>query len=150
MVDDEDFERVSKFKWHANKIGNTYYALRSLPLANGRRPSQLMHQFIMPGFPKIDHRDRNGLNNQQHNLRPASSSSNQQNRIKKQNNPTSKFKGVCWATGSKRWQADIGHNGRTIRLGRFLVETEAAKAYDEAAVKLFGEFALTNKMLGLL
>jgi AP2 domain len=57
---------------------------------------------------------------------------------------SSKFKGVCWSKRESKWRSYIQINGKEIYLGLFFDEVEAAKTYDEAAKKLFGEFACTN------
>lgn len=54
------------------------------------------------------------------------------------------YKGVFWKTQQKRWRAQIQVNGKKIYLGNFVNKEEAAKAYDEASIKYFGEFARTN------
>ena len=57
---------------------------------------------------------------------------------------TSRFRGVCWNKKNKRWQAAINHAGKYIYLGSFVHEEDAAKAFDQAAVKLRGHLAKTN------
>ena len=57
---------------------------------------------------------------------------------------SSKYKGVSWNKGVKKWLAQIGFNDKVIHLGQFGDEIEAAKVYDKAAKELFGDFAHTN------
>ena len=49
-----------------------------------------------------------------------------------------------------KWQAMIKTSGRILHLGVFDSKMEAAKAYDAAALRLYGEFARTNAALGLI
>ncbi len=105
-----------------------------------------MHQAIITNVPDgmdIDHRDRDGLNNQDENLRLCSRSQNKQNQGKYKNN-TSGYKGVCWGEKRKKWRAYIFASGKQIYLGFYETPEIAARAYDEAAKKYFGEFAVIN------
>lgn len=65
LVDDADYEAVSQFKWRAVKNGRRFYAKRTIPKAFGIASGhfQFLHQFLMPGVARVDHRDGNGLNN---------------------------------------------------------------------------------------
>ena len=101
-----------------------------------------------PGL-QVDHIDGDGLNNQKYNLRSATVRQNIINKgLTAQN--SSGFKGV--SRDGKKWRAQIdnGRNGVRSYLGRFSDPRLAAAAYDMAAIERYGEFAKTNKMLGLL
>jgi hypothetical protein len=89
------------------------------------------------------HKDGNGLNCQDGNLRVCTSSQNGMNRGKQSDN-TSGYKGVTWDKSKGKWQASIKVNQKTIFLGRFNNVIEAAKAYDEGAKKYHGAFARLN------
>lgn len=150
IVDDEDFEWLNQWKWCANKIHNIWYAIRGLihseKIANGKHICILMHRQIMncpKGF-EIDHQDHNGLNNQKSNLRICTRNQNQHNQKIQTRIKSSQFKGVYWDKSTKRWPAQIKYNSKRIHLGGFGSEIEAAKAYDKAAKRLFGEFARLN------
>ena len=108
-----------------------------------------MHYAVMNTWPVkgryIDHKDRDGLNNQRENLRWCTGSQNQANRCII--NLSSGYKGVYWDNPTNSWRAKIGFKNRTIHIGRFKTAVEAANAYDTKAVELFGEYALTNCML---
>lgn len=143
MVDDADFDRVNQFKWYARKSYNTFYATRNISLGAGRQSPRQLHQFILPGVKQIDHKDGNGLNNQKYNLRPATSIQNKRNCRKYRGDFSSKFKGVR-KREYNRWQARISIVGRLLNIGSFDSEEQAAKAYDTAAIKHFGEFAKLN------
>ena len=145
MVDDRDFECISKFKWFAHKRENTFYAERHVTI-NGRDIIQKMHQFIMGDNPlkmDIDHRDGDGLNNQRSNLRFCSRSENSMNR-RSQRNSSSIYKGVGWHKGCKKWMAYIQVDGVLVHLGYFIIEEDAARSYDVMCIKHHGEFARPN------
>lgn len=89
---------------------------------------------------QIDHINGERDDNRLVNLRPATPAENLRN-AKRQRNNTSGFKGVSWHKPSKRWQAQIAVNGRTIHVGCFSTPEEAHAAYCKAAEKLHGEFA---------
>jgi hypothetical protein len=91
----------------------------------------------------VDHIDRNPLNNTRSNLRPATNSQNQANR-RQSVRKTSRYKGVFWRKDAGKWQAWIRRNRIGRSLGFYLSETEAALAYDRAAVEEWGEFARPN------
>jgi len=146
LVDDADFEWLSQYKWQASKEGHSWYAVRACRDSLGRKSKARMHRDILKCEQDVDHRDLNGLNNQRYNLRPCNDSQNQHNRRRHVAN-TSGFIGVHKVKGSfasEHWQSRIAVNRRRIHLGYFLNKEDAARAYDEAARKYFGEFARTN------
>jgi len=57
---------------------------------------------------------------------------------------SSKYKGVCWYSREKRWAVRIHADGKTHTIGYFTNEIQAAKAYDHAARKYHGDFAVLN------
>lgn len=147
FIDEDDFSRVSKLTWRINKNYPTRtYAITNLKELN-YKPVK-MHRLIM-GFPnhQIDHRDGNGLNNTKSNLRKCNDSQNQANRPNLNKNNTVGFKGVqCRPNRKKKYSASIKFNYKNIHLGYFYLVVDAAKAYNEAAIKYFGEFACLNKI----
>ncbi len=147
LVDGEDLERISEHKWYANKIGNTYYAMRNTSKQKDKERMVLMHREVLGlsyGDKRLsDHKNCNGLDNRKQNLRLCTHSQNHQNQ-KKKINTNNKYKGTSWQNRRKKWRARIQFNRKEIHLGCFDDEIEAAKAYDKAAKELFGEFAKTN------
>jgi hypothetical protein len=137
LIDDSDFERVNQFRWLLLKNGYV--------MSNSAEHLYL-HRFIFGVKIKarVDHKDRNPLNNRRHNLRSATNSQNQANAAKQQsyNNHavTSKFKGVSWYPRHAKWRTTVA--GKHV--GYFNEELEAAAAYNEIALEKFGEFALLN------
>ena len=150
LLDDDDFELVSKYNWCVAKDCNTFYACRNkeMPKENGKRKRKriVLHRLVMGvDNPKIqiDHADRNGLNCQKSNLRICTPSQNMANRGKCKNS-TSKYIGVCWAAKRKKWMAFLQTNGKSNNIGFYNCEIEAAKARDNVAKEIFGEFANLN------
>jgi hypothetical protein len=145
FVDDEDHEWLSRYKWHAMRSGNAWYARRAFISPDGTHICVLMHREVL-GLGKsmhTDHVDGNGLNNTRANLRPCSRSENMRNR-RSHTEATSKFKGVSWCKDASMWRAQIVVDHKRIHLGRFDNEVEAARVYDAAALQYFGEFARPN------
>jgi len=146
LVDDEDFEYLNQFKWCALKRPHTFYAVRNLPNGKGKQKLIGMHRVILKvtdGEIECDHIDWNGLNNQKSNLRLCTSAQNEKNK-KPIEGRASKYKGVCWHKGAKKWYSQIIIKNKKTYLGCFIDEIEAAKAYDEMAKLHFGEFAYLN------
>jgi len=137
LVDDEDYEYLNKWHWYVYKGYSTFYALSKI-----KHKDLKMHRIIMncPKDMQVDHKDGNGLNNQKGNLRICTNAQNQANR---KSYGKSKYLGVSYNRNTYI-QAYIGHNKRNIYLGVFKTEEEAAIAYNEAAIKLHGEFAKLN------
>jgi hypothetical protein len=88
----------------------------------------------------IDHVNRDSLDNSWINLREASSSENQYNRIKTKENKTG-YKGVCFHQASGKFMAGIQNKRKSIYLGLFDTAEEAHAAYCAAADELHGKFA---------
>lgn len=97
----------------------------------------------------IDHINHDTLDNRRENLRPCTVSQNGANQGVRVNN-TSGFKGVSLFKRDQVWQAYINMFGKRRHLGYYATPIEAALAYDRAALEYHGEFAMTNKAMGLL
>jgi hypothetical protein len=142
FVDDEDFADLVQYKWQVSQRKQGSYALRSL-WRDGKWTTISMHQHLVgKGW---DHRDCDGLNNQRYNLRPANAS--QQIGNTRKTRGKSKYKGV--SPNKNSWRAYIKLDGKTVSLGQRKIEEEAAKLYDIAALKRWGEFARLNFPQGL-
>lgn len=147
LVDDEDFERVNQYKWFAcfQKKRNIFNACRKFNQKN-----IYLHQYIMNTAGKgqsysIDHIDHDPLNNQKYNLRVCNNSENVRNQKLSKHN-TSGFKGVCFIKHKNKYLSSICFNNKQMNLGYFDSPIEAAKAYNQKALELFGEFAYLNKI----
>lgn len=158
ILDDEDMWIAELGYWVARRGSDNYVGVygkmpRSWCRENGHQPGTtmtlsrlLMHP--VPAGMTVDHVNRNPLDNRRSNLRLASLAQQARNRAVV--NPDSGYKGVCWRKQKKRWQAKIKVNGKQVWSHMADTPRLAAIAYDEKALELHGEFAVTNKMLGLL
>jgi hypothetical protein len=142
VVDDEDFERISQFRWHARRNGRSaarsiYYAVRS----EGRH-TIYMHRVVAGAAAGqvVDHGDHDGLNNCRSNLRLCDQSLNTAHGRTPRGR--SGFRGVYPKRG--RWEAKIELRGVVTRLGMFDRPEDGAAAYDAAAQAMFAEFAILN------
>lgn len=144
LVDDRDFEAMSHYKWHARKGVRTWYAEGHGHREDGAPTHLSMHRLIMgaPEGMQVDHIDGNGLNNTRENLRLCTRAENQFNRAC--SGGKSKYKGVSLHRNGKKWRAQIWFADKRVDLGLFIDEEDAARAYDEAARRLFGQFARLN------
>jgi len=145
IVDDEDYNRMNKWKWCADKHHGRYYASRTF-FISGLRIKVKMVNLIMdvPKGKICNYIDSNRLNLQKSNLRVCTKTQNLQNQQVQRRSKSSMFKGVSYLKGRNRWQAYIKVNGEEIHLGIFKVEMNAVLAYDDTARKYFGEFARPN------
>lgn len=147
MVDDSDYEWLNKLKWYVIHGKRTYYATRSNDISKSPRNISMHRTILGVTNPKelVDHIDGNGLNNQRSNLRKCNFYQNSANR-KRHNGSSSQYKGVTWNRFKNRWMASIASNHKQKFLGYYNDEINAAVAYNEAAMKLHGDFAKLNKI----
>jgi len=152
FVDDEDYDRVSKWSWYAKEFTRKdgtilVYAKRRF-WNSETKTSKLrsLHHFILgiTDSSQIDHKDRNGLNCRKDNLRRTTHSQNRMNSSKR--SPSANYKGVGWFKASKLWRTRIKINGQEMTR-YYDSQLRAAVEYDWMALKLFGEFAKPNFIL---
>lgn len=151
LVDLEDYDRLMQFSWLSWQDFTTgrFYAGRwsRKKEEDGRGKFMIpMHEAVMGKVEglRIDHvHPEDTLDNRRSNLRYATASQNGANRGTPANN-SSGFKGVCFSKQRQKWRAYITLNRKQINLGFFQDKNMAAKAYDVAALKAFGEFACLN------
>ncbi len=140
IVDDEDFERLSKYKWHIHLNGkkNLIYASR-YGVGN---VTIRMHREIMnaPIGVYVDHINHNTLDNRKQNLRLCTKDQNKFNNLRKIGK--SGYRGVYYRRG--KWEARISIKNRMFAIGSFNTPEDAAKAWDEEAIKIRGAFTKLN------
>jgi len=148
LVDDEDYIKILKYKWHVypSRITNSFY-IRTDSRNNDKHETILLHRLIMnaPKNLKVDHINHNTLDNRKCNLRICTHSENQRNQ-KIRKGLSSKYKGVHIKKGETKYTAQIKVNGKQIGLGKYINERDAAIAYNEAAIKYHKEFANINNV----
>ena len=147
IVDPEDYYRVNKYKWNAYRGYSSYYSKRKVyNRKNGTEKTIYMHRWIMnaPNGIVVDHINHNGLDNRKANLRFATLAENSRYARKTKNKFRSDYKGVQYIKKIRKWRVRITFEGKTRYVGDFKDEVTAAKAYDRAAKKYFGEFACLN------
>ncbi|MHB1641783.1 MAG: AP2 domain-containing protein [Acidithiobacillus sp.] len=144
LIDDEDFELVSRHKWYARWSPDTksFYALTKIRNPDGKRTTLLMHRLVMSAQPgqQVDHIHHLTLDNRKSELRLCTGSQNQHNQGVNSKN-TSGYKGVYWQKRNQKWRSCIKVNGKRISLGLFLTPELAHAAYCRAALELHGDFA---------
>lgn len=133
LLDDEDYYVYHRLNWSFNGLVHC--------------SKKYLHKEIVKrafGYDgEVDHKDRDRLNNQQVNLRPATRSDNMMNQGLKSTNMTG-YKGVSYYRHYNKYRVQLQYRGTKIFLGYFTDLILAAKAYDEAAKKFHGEFAFLN------
>jgi hypothetical protein len=114
LVDDADYDRLTAMgSWYADPGRHTFYARKNIYHPADRSFTHLFMHNVITGWPYVDHRNGDGLDN----------------RLQRR---------------SGKWMAYITLNRRQRYLGTFTTPESAARAYDAAPTRLFGEFARLN------
>lgn len=137
MVDDEDFDRVSKRNWY---LTNGYAVSNDGDLVK-------MHRLILNASTDaiIDHIDRNQINNQKSNLRIVNREENVHNQ-KKRTGTFNNYKGTLYIPRLKLWLSRCRMYKQDFHLGYFKTEIAAAIAYNKKASELSPGFILLNEI----
>jgi hypothetical protein len=143
LIDDEDIEKVSKFRWYVNEDG---YAVRNRSWKETSDTIPLkMHRLILNSLKgsSTDHINGNKLDNRKSNLRICTIAQNNFGRGLKSNN-TSGVKGVHLHKPTGKWMVRVAANNKRHYFGLFSSKEEAIGVYNENCKLLHGEFSHLN------
>lgn len=142
IIDDADYEYVSKYKWTASN-GRV---VRRETLENGKRRVIYIHRDLLnpPDNLVVDHINGNAMDKRRGNLRICTHSQNSMNKRKPINSKNSSFKGILPQNG--KYTVIIKREGKAYCGGTYETEIEAAIAYNQKAKELFGDFARLNEI----
>jgi hypothetical protein len=134
IVSDADAKMLARYKWYATPAGGTFYAASAI---NGK--TVYMHRLILDASTGdyVDHANGDGLDNRRENIRLCTQSQNMANSNLSRVSSTSGKRGVY--KHGRRWRVVVG--GRNNYIGTFSTLEEAVSARNDAAVRLWGEFA---------
>jgi hypothetical protein len=144
LLDRADFQNLPRGYYF--KFDKDGYALMYFQCNETRREESVRLSRWVLFNPKgliVDHINGNRLDNRKLNLRVVNAKQNAQN-SRPRKNSSSKYKGVCKDKKLNKWQAQIKINGKSMYLGSYVEEKEAAVAYNRAAKEAYGEYAYLN------
>ena len=147
IVDAADYDDLIQYRWLLSRNGKRFYVRRFEKVNTPEGPKQkciYMHRQIMnpPDGMDVDHRFGDGLDNRRENLRICTRTQNSQN-AKKKTNSTQTHTGI-FTTHNGKHGARIWNDGAKVHIGVYDTPELAARAYDQRAIELFGEFANLN------
>lgn len=147
MVNEDVYQFMNQFKWYRSSEG---YPTMSRTGNGGIKHSVKMHHLVLgmePGRTAVvDHINFVKMDNRRENLRICTQSQNSKHIPGWRNKKSSIYKGVFPRIGGKKWRVIVCCDKKRYSVGDFNSETEAAMAYNDAALKLFGEFAHLNDL----
>src|ERR1700674_4133076 len=148
-IDISDAPAILQHKWstsrHTNVGGAAYFYAHRRTASN--KHITLHREILNCGKGKlVDHANHDTLDNRRSNIRICTRSSNNSNSVGRVNKCG--FRGIHFIPLSNLYQSQIGHANRNLTGGSFKNPEDAARDYDQLAIKLHGEFAVTNEMLG--
>jgi len=144
LVDDEDYEWLMQFKWHANARTQRYVRAVRTQRTHGSKPTMVYMHRVIANAPLgmfVDHKNGNPLDNRRQNIRICKKSENNTN-VGKRTDNTSGYIGV--SKNGSGFMAIIHVSGEIKYLGTFRTAVEAAIVRDKAALMYRGDFARLN------
>lgn len=142
LVDDADYEYLSKFNWSAIEKQGKWYAVRSRSrkertggIDHGRHI--LMHRELLKpsAHLEIDHMNGNSLDNQRENLRICTHLQNQANVHRKRVDNKSGATGVFWVAKLKQYRVYVNRNYKRINIGCYKTLEEAKEEREKYIAK---------------
>ena len=139
LVDNEDYDKVKNFNWHLSYYG--------YPRTQISKKKVLVHRLILGAKvgDLIDHKNRDTLDNRKINLHFCNSRQNQVNQKIRIDNKSG-YKGVSWYSHKKKWVAELCLFGKKVFCKQFDTKEDAARAYNENAVKYHGDICYLNNV----
>lgn len=158
LVDDDVHDRVFGSKRYATRRKSQAYPyVYRFVEANGSKTCERLHRHILGVIDGIDltgkvidHINGDPLDNRRENLRVCVDRQNLRNQSMRRVQKTSAYKGVSQSKNHRRWRASIFVDYKRVHIGYFDTPEQAAEAYDNAARSMHGEYARTNREMGLL
>jgi len=143
--DIEDWDKIKGYSWHVHKSRKRFYARTNITIGKRKQKKIQMHRLLLdcPADMQVDHENMNGMDNRKSNLRICTPDQNAQHRDISIANKSG-YKGVHFESGRRKCRASIRENKKQKSLGYFDSPIDAAKAYNEAAIKYYGKFAKLN------
>jgi hypothetical protein len=140
LISTPRYAEIAEHRWHAarGKDKKSFYARTNVKRTDGKWRTLLMHQVLLGHY--ADHADRDGLNNQDYNLRTATGSQNSANRGMMKNSKSG-HRGVWWSKRSQKWQTGVRVSRKMIHGGYFDKLEDAVSAVDSLRKQCFGEYA---------
>jgi len=136
-IDTKDLELVKqKRSWSAFKSGKHFRVVSS--------DQVILHNWILGGDKKIIHKDKRTLHNRRCNL--VKTENVLQESKQRRTSGVSKYRGVSFNLHTGKWQSQITFRKKVKHLGYYKEEVLAAHAYNEAAILVYGQNAVLNKL----
>ena len=144
---------LAQYDWTAVCIKGKYWYVSRRSRPGRMAPKIFLHRLILARiFPKLaiaisslmaDHINGDGLDNRRENLRVTTRTQNRHNSGPDRNS-MSNYRGVHWNENRRQWVARIRTNKKDYFLGYFDDKHAAARAWNNKATELYGEFAKLN------
>lgn len=147
LIDDGDLPLMDGYDWWVSRRRYTNSNASYVMGTTGRMGKLVYLHRIILGLKtgdgvEVDHINNDGCDNRRTNLRTVTHTHNLANMVKVRG--TSRYKGVHWARNEGKWHSNISYNDKTVPIGYFDSEEDAARAYNRKAVELYGGYARIN------